>query len=287
MKNIIFWFVFGAMPFLLFGQKNGNKPILDGTIGVDQGHQKPTILYFFSDWCLPCSWIEENALSIDSVESRIDEVYSLQEINIEDKENLNIIRHFRVKSIPTLIILDRNGTPIKRIETSLNAHQLYHLLKETDSIVQDQIKDNRIDKPTYVINPSGQISRPPLKPKQESIIETKESYVSEEAIQPTNESFTYSLDNLPPQNIYNDDVAPRSTQLYTINLGDYTDYQKAISTISKLERKLNSKVSIKTVQNNNLMSYHLHFGKFNSFAKAQEQLKTFEGLGIRGMIEIL
>ncbi|MBN1802783.1 MAG: thioredoxin family protein [Candidatus Lokiarchaeota archaeon] len=65
----------------------------------------PKILFFSSDHCAPCVPIENLLKKINI--NMFGKKLVIEKINIEKKENINMIKKFTVTSVPTLVIADK------------------------------------------------------------------------------------------------------------------------------------------------------------------------------------
>lgn len=66
-----------------------------------------TILKFFSKTCGPCKWMS-------NVLSNIKGAY-IEDIDIEEDSNSELVERYGVKSIPTLIFVDNDGSVITEL----------------------------------------------------------------------------------------------------------------------------------------------------------------------------
>lgn len=61
------------------------------------------ILDFYADWCEPCK----------RMDPLVDEVFGeVQKINIDTEEGLLLAKEYRVRSVPTLIMVTDNGAAL-------------------------------------------------------------------------------------------------------------------------------------------------------------------------------
>ncbi len=70
---------------------------------------KPIFLDFYTSWCMPCKWLEEDVFSHRNVyEYYNDNIISLK-IDAEKGEGPDLALKYNVVGYPTLVYLDRNG----------------------------------------------------------------------------------------------------------------------------------------------------------------------------------
>ena len=80
------------------------------------------VLKFYADWCTPCKMLTE---VIHDAQDQIN--IPIEEIDID--KNSDIVVHYGIRSVPTMILLDENNTELKRVTGSLNQSDLLTFLK--------------------------------------------------------------------------------------------------------------------------------------------------------------
>ncbi len=81
--------------------------------------EKYTVLKFSADYCNPCQQLQ-GLLGIIDVPSNI----KIESYDIENEDNLQVANKYRVRSIPTLIMIDDAGCIIKTNVGNMNMQQL-------------------------------------------------------------------------------------------------------------------------------------------------------------------
>lgn len=81
-----------------------------------------TLLKFSADYCTPCKQLTKTFGEI------ILEGITLEEIDIEG--NLDLVKQWSIRSVPTLILLDEDGKEVKRHTGSLSATALMEFLEQ-------------------------------------------------------------------------------------------------------------------------------------------------------------
>lgn len=76
---------------------------------------RPAVIDFVADWCLPCHEMEVTTWADDQVLALAAEFAMFQaDVTREDETNAELIRHFDVLGVPTVIFLDAGGTEVSR-----------------------------------------------------------------------------------------------------------------------------------------------------------------------------
>ena len=76
---------------------------------------------FYAEWCGPCKGL---SMIIESAKEKI----TVPIENIDIDQNIMESVHYGVRSVPTMILLDENGTEIKRKVGTMNDTQLLEFL---------------------------------------------------------------------------------------------------------------------------------------------------------------
>jgi thioredoxin 1 len=79
-------------------------------------------LKFYAEWCGPCKGL---SMIIESSKEKI----TVPIENIDIDQNIMESVQYGVRSVPTMILLDENGTEIKRKVGTMNEAQLLEFLK--------------------------------------------------------------------------------------------------------------------------------------------------------------
>jgi thiol:disulfide interchange protein len=72
---------------------------------------KPRLLYFTASWCGPCQKMKGETWSDGGVEAKL-RAYVPVKIDID--QNPALAQQHAIDSLPTMIVLDRDGNPVKR-----------------------------------------------------------------------------------------------------------------------------------------------------------------------------
>ena len=70
---------------------------------------KPIILYFTGEWCVPCRIMKRQVWADPQVMAKINEQFIPVEIDVGDRENASLLDRYNVKGSPVTIITDPSG----------------------------------------------------------------------------------------------------------------------------------------------------------------------------------
>lgn len=82
------------------------------------------LLKFGAEWCAPCRTMEERLKDFTSCEVKHYDVDS------DDKETLDLIEKFKIRSVPTMILVDENG---EVLHTWLGSIAISQIIDEINS----------------------------------------------------------------------------------------------------------------------------------------------------------
>ncbi|MCI5071361.1 DUF255 domain-containing protein [bacterium] len=96
-----------------------------------RAENKPLIIEFFADWCMPCRQMEINTFSDQNVQSMIGQNYIPLKVDATQPNKLSnhMMRTFRVNAFPSIILLDQQQNKQKRLTGYIDAYQLKKALQ--------------------------------------------------------------------------------------------------------------------------------------------------------------
>lgn len=75
------------------------------------------VLKFYASWCAPCKGL---AMVVNGIKDQVD--IPFEDVNIE--ENVELAAKYGIRSVPTMVIVNEDGTEVKRQSGLLNEEQL-------------------------------------------------------------------------------------------------------------------------------------------------------------------
>lgn len=87
---------------------------------------------FWASWCSPCRWMDEQTFSKSNVANYLNENYISVRVDIDNFDGIGYKKQYGIRFLPTILVLDENGSVIKKYEESLAPSKLIKVLKEHD-----------------------------------------------------------------------------------------------------------------------------------------------------------
>lgn len=95
---------------------------------LEQARKENKLVFvdFYTTWCGPCRWMENNVFTAPEVEQFMSDRFICLRINIEQEEEA-LVEKMQVESIPTLVFFDPNGNVLHRESGALPSEDLISL----------------------------------------------------------------------------------------------------------------------------------------------------------------
>lgn len=105
---------------------------------------KYIMLYFYSDWCEPCHWMENNCMNKPEIITLLDEKFIPLKIDLDELRGFEMRQKYEVKIIPTVIILDRDGQVVERVEETMNVKKMKDFIAAVHNKLENKNSDIKI-----------------------------------------------------------------------------------------------------------------------------------------------
>lgn len=104
---------------------------------LEQARKEKKLIFvdFYTTWCGPCRWMENNVFTTQEVEQFMGDKFVCLRINIEQEEEA-LVEKMAIESIPTLVFFDAEGNVLNRGSGALEAADLISVGKKVLEGVQ-------------------------------------------------------------------------------------------------------------------------------------------------------
>ena len=122
------WFTVGGNPNSAFRDIKLTEAKYDAV-----AESKQILLYFYSEWCDPCSWMQKNCLDKPEIQSLLDKKFISIKVDLDELEGFELRRQYEIRIMPTVIIIDENGQVLHRAEETMNVKKMTSFLNSIDN----------------------------------------------------------------------------------------------------------------------------------------------------------
>jgi thiol:disulfide interchange protein DsbD len=100
--------------------------------GVESAHDagRPVIIDFVADWCIPCHEMDQTTFADPKVRAEAERFEMFRaDITQETDDNTELTDRYRVRGVPTIIVLDDAGTEVKRLAGYTGGEELLQVMR--------------------------------------------------------------------------------------------------------------------------------------------------------------
>lgn len=115
------------LSWIQVGKDLGARRIFDQTLAQAQKDKRPVLVDFRADWCAACNELDKHVFSVPGVKAELARFVLIRvDATEETGDLLTIMKRYSVLSLPTLLMFDAAGTPLKkpRVEEYIEADEL-------------------------------------------------------------------------------------------------------------------------------------------------------------------
>lgn len=135
-------FLFAMMLSMQLFANRPNETFFQGTLEeakvMAQKTGKHILVDFYAQWCAPCKWMEETSFSDQQVKNILEDKYISVKINIDEFAGYDLKQQYEVRYLPTILIFNKKGKIIERVEETMSPVKLRNLLSENSAGLQVQ-----------------------------------------------------------------------------------------------------------------------------------------------------
>ena len=237
--------------------------------------QRPLLIHFAANWCLPCQWMDKNTFVDPAVSTYLDNQYLAVRIDVDEVQGYADKEACGVKYLPSLLIFNASGIVVSRYEETLDAAQMLEVLRKYNTPA------NRIAPRTNYTVPVVKIDNPSntVAPIEQSEIGTIATGAEDDPAHLDAQRLPIGQTTTPP--------ALPSSRKMGVQVGVYSSYENAIRQVQHFEEKFYKTVQISAQTQNRQTYYHLIAGPFETPAQMQTYLNALQRDGLKGIIVTL
>ncbi|WP_373548663.1 thioredoxin family protein [Haliscomenobacter sp.] len=237
--------------------------------------QRPLLIHFAANWCLPCQWMDKNTFVDPEVLTYLSNQYLAVKIDVDEVQGYADKEACGVKYLPSLLIFNATGIVVSRYEETLDAAQMLEVLRKYDTPA------NRIaPRSTYAV-PTVKINTP-----SNTVAQIDQSEIGTISADVENDPAHLDAQRLPIGQTNAGPALPSSRKM-GIQVGVYSSYENVIRQVQYFEKKFYKAVQISAQTKNGQTYYHLIAGPFETPAQMQTYLIALQRDGLKGLIVTL
>jgi thiol-disulfide isomerase/thioredoxin len=289
----------------LKGAEQMEVSFFKGTVeGARDKARKESKLYFiefYAKWCDPCKWMDEYTFKNTALSDYIDKNYIPVKVDVENLDGFVWKQKYKVQYLPTIVVLNNNGTMVGKYEKSMAASDLMVILKnhraapmETGSLASDPGKNlpgtsvmpvktttESEAKPAFV-----SVRREPGLPKASEVTSRK----PESPANLTNNPGTQNSKPVKASTAAKPMTTDPSKSLsvpFRVQVGVYSDATNMMSEVNKLRKAYTQSVQVFNIKNKetNAVTYRITLGQFATREEASGFAQELKTKGLAGVVK--
>lgn len=237
--------------------------------------QRPLLIHFAANWCLPCQWMDKNTFADPEVSAYLSKQYLAVKIDVDEVQGYADKETCGVKYLPSLLIFNAAGIVVFRYEETLDAAQMLEVLQKYDTPANRIAPRTAYTVPVVNLNTSNTVIAQ-IGESDPAIISAK---VEDDPAQLDAQRRPLSPSSAIP-------AMPTSRKM-GIQVGVYSSYENVIRQVQFFEKKFYKTVHISSQTTNGETYYHLIAGPFETPAQMQTYLNALQKDGLKGLIVTL
>lgn len=237
--------------------------------------QRPLLIHFAANWCLPCQWMDKNTFADPEVSTYLSNQYLAVKIDVDEVQGYADKEACGVKYLPSLLIFNASGIVVSRYEETLDAAQMLEVLRKYDTPANRIAPRSTYTVPVVKLNTSNTA----IAQIGEHEMATISAEVEDDPAHLDAQRRPLSPNTATP-------AMPTSRKM-GIQVGVYSSYENVIRQVQYFEKKFYKTVHISAQTNNGQTYYHLIAGPFETPAQMQTYLNALQRDGLKGLIVTL
>jgi thiol-disulfide isomerase/thioredoxin len=224
-----------ALDFIKFDKDTFEKAQLEAS-----KEDKYILLDFYASWCMPCKWMDETTFKDKEVINIVSSKYIALKVNIDDLDGFDIKAKYDVRFLPTILVFNKNGKMVERVEETLSPSKMRNLL--------------------------NQVSRPDLAVVTHKVnTSPREALKTVETTNSTNQENTEIVAYVPTKG----ETTNREKNLYRVQIGVFGSIESAIKKSDEVKQTFLDEVTIIQDELNSGLVFRVCLGQFHNIDEAR------------------
>lgn len=279
--------------------------------------------FFYTDWCLPCKWMDDNTFKDKEVVEFLKSNYLSVKINIDDFDGHAQRTQFNVEFLPTVIVFDQGGGILGKYEESLSPKRFLELIQGHRfdlankaiklSGIPSSPKQDEIPKSVPVTQANDEVAskpekakdkpadKPADKPVDKRVANNKTDKPAEKTSEvasntPTREPETKKPDpvvekpvnNTPPtkpNTTANNNVTTDDGKYYSVQVGTFNRFENADQRRNEFKEIFGDGVHIKIEKSGSETIYKVMIGRYKAYDAAKPLVNLLKEQGYEGFVK--
>ncbi len=275
--------------------------------------------YFYTDWCLPCKWMEDNTFNNPEIVEFVHQNYLAVKINIDDKDGHQMRELYNVEFLPTLIIFNQSGDIQAKFEESLAASKLIEALKKHRlnmagaSVKLPPLKKSNTtpEKPQPPTTQPAAAKEPEQKPTEKMVMQEESKPIIQEtkpveekilpkqtepaiaqkpAEKPAEKTVEKPIEKpAPPQPMPDkpkpSSVVSESNSYYAVQVGTFSRFENADVKRNEFREMFGDGVHIKIDNTGKETVYRVMIGRYQDAENARPLVGLLKEQGVEGFVK--
>lgn len=237
--------------------------------------QRPLLIHFAANWCLPCQWMDKNTFADPEVSTYLANQYLAVKIDVDEVQGYADKEACGVKYLPSLLIFNASGIVVSRYEETLDAAQMLEVLRKYNT------SGNRVSPRTAYTVPTMKVNQ-----TSNTAALIGQNTLGTIAAEVDDDPAHLDALRLPTDQTTIPTALPSSRKM-GIQVGVYSSYENAIRQVQYFEKNFYKAVSISAQSQGGQTYYHLIAGPFDAPSQMQGYLNALQRHGLKGIIVTL
>lgn len=239
--------------------------------GMKMANQENKLLFvtFTASWCMPCQWMDEHTFQDFNLTRYAQANFVSIRLDVDEMTGFQEKETYGINTLPSFLVFNASGQLILRIEKTVSAQQLLHLLQEVNT------EANRYGGTASGLSgtPSSSMAHLEKKPLITSPVRNTDTSTNEPT-PPQAQAISRNNWNMPPTTPSVSQVVTKREgrgNRYGVHVALFSNYDNAIPFVTRLESRIQEKVDI-IVNNQDYQKtiYRVVVGQFQYPAEAKK-----------------